>query len=328
MSNTTEEERPGEGSPLLSPKPGDKPDTNRRRVIVVSFAMVILVDFAAFFLEAPQTSILEGIICSRHYHSVLGEHDYDCTVGPVQAELATVNQMLNTFNRLPGLIVAIPFGTVADRYGRRPVLILAIIGALLQDAIAKVILWHSNVFPPRLIWLSSFGTFVGGGDAIASAMIFLVLADVALPGRRANLFFLLTSCGIISEILATPLSALLMSKTPWIPYSIYSVLTLLGGLTPLFFLPETLQRPSSPETETPSCGIGADEGQPAIEDETSPISIQSTIFSRFWYLMMPLKKRNIIAVLLAFFVSALGRQSTSFLLQYIRQRFNWKYEEV
>ena len=168
----------GELRPLLGPKRGHD-DAHQRRVIAVSFAMVILIDLAAFFLDAPQTSILEGIICSRHYNSVPGEHD--CTVGPVQAELATVNQLLNTFNRLPGLLVAIPFGILADRYGRRPVIILPILGALLQDVISKTILLHPDMFPPRLIWLSSIATFVGGGDAVASSMIFLVVADVAPP---------------------------------------------------------------------------------------------------------------------------------------------------
>lgn len=318
MSSAIEEE-----SPLLAPpKRHGHTDAHQRRVIVMNFVMVILIDFAAFFLNAPQTSILEGIICSRHYNSHPGEHD--CTTGPVQAELATVYQMLNTFNRLPGLIVAIPFGIIADRYGRRPVLVLAIAGALLQDIISKVILWRPDVFPPRLIWLSSVALFVGGGDAVAGSMIFLVVADVAPPEQRANLFFLLTACGLIGEVVATPLSALLMSKSPWIPYLIYSILTLLGGMIPLFLLPETLRR-SPPETETPSCDTGADESlPPAAADEASSTSIHSTVISKF----RPLVKHNVIALLLAYFVSALGRQSTGFLLQYIRQRFNWRYEKV
>ncbi len=327
-----EEERPLLGSELGSESgdhvadPDQHGDAHRRRVIAMSFAMVVLVDLAAFFLDAPQTSILESTICSRYYESIPDEHQHDCTAGPVQAELATVNQMLNTFNRLPGFIVAIPFGIMADSYGRRPVLILNIVGALLQDVISKVILLRPDLFPPRLIWLSSAATLVGGGDAVGSSMVFLVVADVALPGQRASIFFLLTACGLIGEVVATPLSALLMSKSPWIPYIIYSILTILAGLIPLLFLPETLRRSPSKETESrASCDGDADDQQPAAADGTPSTPTESpTTLSRF----QPLVKRNIIALLLAFFVSALGRQSTSFLLQYIRQRFNWKYEKV
>ncbi|KAK3349092.1 major facilitator superfamily domain-containing protein [Lasiosphaeria hispida] len=327
MSTANQEERP-----LLGPKSDDHEQKHRRRVIAVSFAMVLLMDFAAFFLDAPQTSILEGNICNRYYEYSPNPVVKDCRAGPVQAELATVNQMLNTFNQLPGLFVAIPFGIIADRYGRRPVFILTILGALLQDIISKTVLWRPDIFAPRLIWLSSLAIFVGGGDAVASSMIFLVVADVAPPHQRAKLFYLLTACERIGEIVATPLSALLMSVwNPWVPYLLYSVLTLLAGMIPLLFLPETLPRSMSPpetetESETPSCesDTGADEGLPAAANGTSSTSTHSTTISKF----RPLIKHNIIAVLLAFFVSALGRRSTSFLLQYIRQRFDWTYEKA
>ncbi|KAL1852842.1 hypothetical protein Daus18300_012005 [Diaporthe australafricana] len=319
MTSATGEERP-----LLGPKVGDDADAAyRRRVITTTFVLVILVDLAGFFLEAPQTKILEGIICSRYYVSAADEHD--CTVGPVQSELATVTQMLNTFNRLPGLVVAIPFGIMADRYGRRPILLLAILGALLQDIVSKIVLWHADVVSPRAIWLSSAALFVGGGDAVSGSMVFLVVADVALPQQRASLFFLLTACGLVAEVIATPLSALLMSRNPWIPYFMYSGLTLLGGTIPLLFLPETLPK-SPPEVETSPCDTGVDEdqGRSTASDTASVLPAQPTLTAR----LRPLIKRNVIAVLLAFFVSALGRQSTSFLLQFIRQRFNWTYEKV
>lgn len=159
-----------EETPLLGPRTGgggaDK--AFRRRVIITTFIMVILVDLAAFFQEAPQMKILEGIICSRYYTvgTLATSADPDCNIGPVQLELATVAQMLNTFNRLPGLIVAIPFGILADRYGRRPVLLLAILGALLQDIMLKAILWYPDLINPRFIWLSSAALLLGGGDAV------------------------------------------------------------------------------------------------------------------------------------------------------------------
>lgn len=323
----------GEGAPLLGSRcNGDEANAayTRRRVVTTTFLMVILVDLAGFFLEAPQTKILEGIICSRYYNAAAaaaapapGEHD--CTVGPVQSELATVAQMLNTFNRLPGLIVAIPFGILADRYGRRLVLLLAILGALLQDVISKTVLWYPDLINPRFIWLSSAALLVGGGDAVSGSMVFLVVADVALPQQRAGLFFLLTACGLLSELVATPLSALLMAKDPWIPYLMYSGMTLLSGTVPLLFLPETLPKsPSQTETPQDATSVDEDREQPASSDSDSLLPTKSTLVSRF----RPLAKRNVIAVLLAFFVSALGRQSTSFLLQFIHQRFNWTYEKV
>ena len=295
-------------------------DGRQRHVIAVCFALAILIDCAALFLHAPQTSILEGIICSRHYESIPGEHD--CTVGLVQAELATVDQLFNTFTRLPGLLVAMPFGIMADRHGRRPVLVLCILGILFQDVISKIILWRPDVFPPRLIWLSAAATMVGGGEAVASFMVYLVVADVALPTQRANLFFLLTASGLIGEVVGTPLSAFLMSMNPWIPYFVYTGMTVLAGMVSLCLLPETLPTLAC-ERDSLSGSTGAEEEPVAATEETSRAG-NSTVAAR----LQPLVKRNVIAVLLSFFVAALGRQSTTFLLQYIRQRFNWKYEKV
>lgn len=328
MSNVDSEERP-----LLGPKADHHEQHHRRRVVVVSFITVLLTDFAAFFLGAPQTSILEANICSRYYAHTPDPSNRDCTVGPIQTELALINQMLNTFNRLPGIFVAIPFGIVADRYGRRPVLVLVILGALLQDLISKIVLWKPELFTPRLIWLSSLATFVGGGDAVASSMIYLIVADIAPLHQRAELFFFLTACGSVGEVVATPLCALLMSLwNPWIPYVLYTVLTCLAGSIPLLFLPETLRRTSKspPATENrvdeSLCGSdsGIDEDLPAAADGKPSTLTRFAIITRF----RPLVKQNVIAVLLAFFVSALGRQSTNFLLQYIRQRFHWSYEKV
>lgn len=111
---------------------------------------------------------------------------------------------------------------------------------------------------------------------------------------------------------------------PWLPYLMYSGLTLLSGTIPLLLLPETL--PKSPAEPESSCDASVDEDheQPEPPDTGSLPPARSTLTSRF----RPLMRRNVIAVLLAFFVSALGRQSTSFLLQFIRQRFNWTFEKV
>ncbi|CAK7208859.1 hypothetical protein SCUCBS95973_000254 [Sporothrix curviconia] len=318
---------------------------HRRRVIAVTFAMIILVDFAAFFLDAPQTSILEKAICSRYYgpdgaggahddlhgsSTSIGDPPPDCTVGPVQAELATVTQMLNTFNRIPGFFVVIPLGVAADRYGRRPVLFLTFFGALLQDLIAKVILWRPGVFTPRLIWLSSLAGFVGGSNTVATAIVFLVVADVAPPQRRAELFFTMIACERIGEIVGTPLSTLLMYNFgPWVPYILSTVLTMVGFLGVFAFMPETLRpKPIMPESthaeanETATepgarIGDGIDEAQQTLKK-------QGSFVAKF----RPLLSRNVIAVVIAFFVSSLGRQSTSFFLQYIHQRFNWTYEKA
>ncbi|PHH66133.1 hypothetical protein CDD81_196 [Ophiocordyceps australis] len=307
MSATAQEERS-----LLHPETHAPDEALQHRVITTCVAMVILLDCAAFFMQGPQTNLLEQAICKRHYSFPFTPRD--CTSGPVQAELATITQMLSTFDRIPSLIMSLPMGILADRYGRRPVLLLALLGSLLQDAVAKLVLWRSDVLPPRLIWLSPLAALVGGGDAVASSMLLLVVADVAAAGRRARLFYLMMACGLVGEVVATPLSAWLMARNPWIPYLMYTVLTLIGSAIPLFFLPETL----------PKMMFHAYEAEARQNQQGASKSTLSTMALRLQSFLKP----NILAVLFAFFVSALGTQLTSFLLQYIRQRFYWTYQKV
>ncbi|ERT02740.1 hypothetical protein HMPREF1624_01042 [Sporothrix schenckii ATCC 58251] len=352
MASTTHEETPlladdridsDVDAGLARPGAGTDDDENavagsvtaahRRRVMIVIFAQVIMIDFAAFFLDVPQTSILERIICDRYYNTdgaKSGADDGtisvlpDCTAGPVQTELATITQMLNTFNRLPGLFVAIPLGMAADRYGRRPIIILVLVGALLQDAMAKVVLWRPDLFAPRLIWLSSLAGFVGGSDAVASSVVYLVVADVVSPQERAQVFFALTACQKIGEIAGTPLSSLLMyTFSPWTPYFLSTALTLLAFAVLLLYLPETLQKTKT--VQSVEASDADEEAEEATHDASARTeSVPRAIVRKF----RPLLKTNIVAVILAFFVSALGRQATSFLLQYIHQRFNWTYEKA
>lgn len=82
--------------------------------------------------------------------------------------------------------MAIPYGSLADR-ARRPVLLLLIPAATIYIGYTTVILWFSNVFPLRFIWLASFAFIVGGGPATVSAVVFTVIADVATERQRYNI---------------------------------------------------------------------------------------------------------------------------------------------
>lgn len=320
-----------EVSPLLArnagqqnaPKPKAEPKHSIHHKKPYVFSVIILlllaVDFAGCLLEAPQTDIFEKIICDKYYASALSSTERDCTVRDVQSELALVNELLRTINQLPSILLAIPYGILADRIGRRPVLILSMIGCCFQDILAKIVCWWPSVFPLRLVWLSSVGRFIGGGDAVASSMIYLMMADVFPQEKRADCFFKASATILLGEIIGIPLSAALMNYGSWIPYVLSLALSVVGLLIPIFLLPETLQRTSATGTEQQE-----DAGKNRL------------IFPRFrrWIHQLDqvrnqvFANNNVVLMLVAFFAATLGRQSTGFQLQYVRQRFKWTYAKV
>lgn len=70
--------------------------------------------------------------------------------------------------------------------GRKPVIVVAIVGAVLQIVWTFVVTWFSGIFPLRLVWLGSLFGFVGGTNVI-NAILYTMLIDVTEPTERYSI---------------------------------------------------------------------------------------------------------------------------------------------
>jgi hypothetical protein len=86
-----------------------------------------------------------------------------------------------------GVLLAVPYGLLADRYGRKPMICLSIPGFLSNMVFTAVILGFSNIFPLRMIWLSSITWIFGGGAIVAGALVWTMMADVTTESQRSAL---------------------------------------------------------------------------------------------------------------------------------------------
>lgn len=79
--------------------------------------------------DVGANEILEGILCRKHHGQVLDPiKDPRCKDAAVQSEFAKLVAGLYVFGLFPGILAAIPWGLAAEKYGRKPVLFLAILG--------------------------------------------------------------------------------------------------------------------------------------------------------------------------------------------------------
>jgi MFS transporter, PCFT/HCP family, solute carrier family 46 (folate transporter), member 1 len=81
-------------------------------------------------------------------------------------------------------LVASPFGILADKIGRVPVLGMSILGMLLSQAYAMYICFQWRMIPLRAIWAMGAPLLLGGGRSVAEAMVFTIISDIVPESKR------------------------------------------------------------------------------------------------------------------------------------------------
>ena len=123
----------------------------RPRVILLSLVLVFLLELSIGMSIPPMNAVMESIICRQAHPDVfvpppppppsLGQaavaggggglvltDDPRCKGPDVQGYLAVLRGWQATFECVPGIVGAVPFGVLSDRWGRRPVLGLSLGG--------------------------------------------------------------------------------------------------------------------------------------------------------------------------------------------------------
>lgn len=144
--------KPGvEDRPLLStPTPcraAHRPDVVEKRapprrvaVVVPCLLLLAAVEIGSALVAVPMNQIQEGIMCRERYPNVLASAtDARCKGSDVQSALSSLQGWELTFGLVPGLLTAVPYGIAADRYGRRPVLGLSLLGICIVQAVDIVV---------------------------------------------------------------------------------------------------------------------------------------------------------------------------------------------
>ncbi|CAG8126843.1 unnamed protein product [Penicillium olsonii] len=366
---------PADGHVSSKPSIGSRPvEANPNSSIsfrfkVILFSMILAVEVGFAFLEGPMVRIMEGIACRQHYLSadptkigVDGQvPETLCKIAEVQAELAAVKGYHMFFDGTICALLAIPYGLLADRNGRKSTLALSLPGFGLNTVLTLVILWFSDIFPLRTLWFTAFTWLLGGGPVVTFAIIWTMMADVTTELERADIFFQFAIVSMGAEFFSAALSSYLMSLNPWIPLFIGFGIVM-SGMMLMLVLPETKHALPAQETAQPHVEMSEirREREPKLDldeptaheryhdlpevhddraDDPPSWSIPSYSHQSFmeklranyrFYLkpyLFILGRKPVLLLLTAFLVYRLSRGSSWFLAQYISVRYFWTLAE-
>jgi hypothetical protein len=112
------------------------PVVHRQTVLLLLCVIMFVSELGGGMIVPPSNALMEDIICrdmkprlgAAQRHPTLLTDDDICKGPEVQGKLALYRGWLYIAEATPGMLTAIPYGLLADRWGRRPVLTLAITG--------------------------------------------------------------------------------------------------------------------------------------------------------------------------------------------------------
>ncbi|PFH62851.1 hypothetical protein XA68_11632 [Ophiocordyceps unilateralis] len=323
-----------EETPLLSTNARPSVSSSvslRRRVIATCALFLFIVEVSSFVMEPSTLQIVEDIICRNHYpdHKLgMPIVDRRCKDTSVQKTLAMIRSWSMSADMLirPALVVQFPFGIMADKYGRRTVLILAFVGCVLQTSWVILVLQLPDIFSVWSLLYGSAAYAIGGGGQMAGAMIWTIVTDVTPVANRTTVFYQLQAFYLLLAVLSNSLAAFLLSIDPWIGMWL-GFGTLLLSVSAACLIPETLHlrhqvdtRHDSPQENGVGENLTTDKGS-CISQAWAAVRHDAGHVWRFIF-----ASRSIVTLILAyglFIPSKLGIKLN--ILQYMTRRFGWEW---
>ncbi len=128
-------------------------------------------------------------------------------------------------------IAAPGLGALSDRYGRRPVLLICLLGS----ALGYLLLGFGGA-----LWVLLLGRAIDGLTGANSAVVFAYMADVIPPTQRGRYYGLVGALASVSVVVGPAIGGYVAQLGVEVPFFLAAAVALLNLLVGLFFMPESL----------------------------------------------------------------------------------------
>lgn len=308
------------------------------RALIFVFLLAFLADIGGSLTDTPSVRLLEMAVCRDYYRihdpSVIGEPPLSyvdeklCKLDPIQVELAYLKAVKGLISTIPGILFSVPYGRLSDRIGRRPVMFLGLLGAILAFVWPVFVCYFHETLPTRLVLLSGVFNIIGGGARVTSAVLFSIIVDVAPESTRSTIFYVVGAGILATDIVMAPVGSLLLVKDLWLPYK-FSIPILLSSLPIALAMPETLHKLEPAEDDSgfhllvwPSPYLPVSSNSDLFAQSTLQ-RIPAHIGDSFRGLTSSWTKREIRVCFLLVFLFHFTLQSGTIFIQYLSKVLDW-----
>ncbi|TID27239.1 ATP phosphoribosyltransferase [Venturia nashicola] len=226
---------------------------------------LIFINEAEYFVKQVATMrAIESMYCYNHYLARgsdlagLGKHipEHLCKDDSVQKDLARTAGLIMFVRMLSAMLGAVPLGYVADRWGRKVVVVMHKVNVVVSCSAWLACYLAFPKVPIWMLYLSGLPGLFGGNFDVGLAMLFASYTDV-MPSatERASLFFLTTSMQFLAQTFCPLIGAWLMnldgkSGTPQVNLAVSLGMSMLTALIAIFLWPETFHESKAKPSDT------------------------------------------------------------------------------
>lgn len=190
-----------EAAPLLAPRAENTVENFRRHdgtkrilsplrshisqwfALYACAVLIVILDGSSFMTEAAKLRMLEVGFCREYYAANNPELVRDggipehlCKQRQIQSSLAKMRGLLAMLDAIPGLILAVPYGMLADKKGQRLVLGFCLLGLIMRDLWVFTSLFFYQLFSTKAVYAASAMLVIGGGSTVLTSMVFAIVA--------------------------------------------------------------------------------------------------------------------------------------------------------
>jgi MFS transporter, DHA1 family, tetracycline resistance protein len=149
-----------------------------------------------------------------------------------ESDLAVWVGVLEAVNGLCAFLIAPFLGRLSDRFGRRPVIIVAALGAAVSMTLFGI---------GGALWVLLLARVIQGATAGDLPALFAYLADITPPEKRAQRFGLLGALSGIGTMVGPAVGGLLAAISVELPVFLTAAVSFVIALLCIFLLPESLR---------------------------------------------------------------------------------------